>query len=311
MPLRVAPAGSNVVGSAESPALKTTMGWLPHLQPSFHRFASTGLLLAILLAAMPLTAGAEEAKDAATAEQPTAAKEPGTPPPNADAAAASPEPATNPTPVAAQSEAAPDTTAKEDTAPEQDPAATGSTAAPDFVSQAKVQLPFGFKWGQNQEDVRVLLKGIGVRITERRMVAPDREAWTLEGFIKPLLVGTTIYFSRGLMEEVEMQFGSPDWQAPDYSRLRRKLLEQFNQVYGPNRVLTNERSTSDNVVQTLVGYQWQTQDTLLRVFDFGASDGKEHFRTVSVHYKYRDRVQMARRGNSAAKPNAATGSAPK
>lgn len=175
--------------------------------------------------------------------------------------------------------------------------ASGSTAPQDYVAQVNVQLPFGFSWGQNQEDVRYLLKGIGVKVLSRQVVGQDREAWKLEGFIKPLLIGTTIYFTRGYMEEIEMQFGSDTWQEEDYTRLRRKLVEQFNQVYGPNRVLSNERSTADSVLQTLVGYQWQTQNTMLRVFDFGASNGSDRFRTVSVHYKFRDEVQVASRTN--------------
>jgi hypothetical protein len=208
------------------------------------------------------------------------------------------EPAAQPEPEQPKPEAAAPLSAENLTEPgveiDSNPAqASGSTAGKDTVANVAVQLPFGFTWGQNQEDVRILLKGIGVRVLSRQVVGQDREAWKLEGFIKPLLIGTTIYFTRGYMEEIEMQFGAENWKEEDYTRLRRKLVQQFNQVYGPNRVLSNERSTEHSVLQTLVGYQWQTQGTILRVFDYGASNGSEHFRTVSVHYKFRDEMRMA------------------
>jgi hypothetical protein len=159
--------------------------------------------------------------------------------------------------------------------------------------ESSVELPFGFEWGQNREDVRHLLAGVGVSVISRQKVGQDREVWELRGFIKPLLQGTKLYFTGDFMEEVELQFGSETWGEDDYIRLRRKLVGQLNRLYGSNRMIGSDTSSDEGIAQSLIGYEWLTEDTRLRVIDFSASKDGELYRRVSVHYRFYDRYEVA------------------
>jgi hypothetical protein len=159
--------------------------------------------------------------------------------------------------------------------------------------ESSVELPFGFEWGQNREDVRHLLAGVGVSVISRQKVGPDREVWALRGFIKPLLQGTKLYFTGDFMEEIELQFGSETWGEDDYIRLRRKLVGQLNRLYGSNRMIGSDTSRDEGIAQSLIGYEWLTRDTRLRVIDFSASKEGDLFRRVSVHYRFYDRYEVA------------------
>ncbi len=172
-----------------------------------------------------------------------------------------------------------------------------SAAADSAVSGEPVELPFGFTWGQTKKDIRHLLAGVGVRIVNQQTLGHDRKVWALEGFIKPLLKDTRVYFTGDFMEEVELQFGEDRWQDVDYIRLRRKLVAQLNKLYGSSRMIGSETSREDGVAQSLIGYEWISGDTRLRLFDFGARKDGAHYRRISVHYRFYDRYQVAEETN--------------
>ncbi len=167
------------------------------------------------------------------------------------------------------------------------------------IAKRRAELPFGFEWGQTRKDAESLLTGVGVVIASKQEGEEGREVWDLEGFIKPLLIGTKLYFTGEFMDEIEMMFGSRDWSDEDYTRLRRRFVDQFNKLYTQGELITNERELGEEVKHTLLGYQWRTPDTLLRVFDFTAkNENGEKFRTVSVHYNYFDPMDVAENSRS-------------
>ena len=51
------------------------------------------------------------------------------------------------------------------------------------------------------------------------------------------------------------------------------------------RQIVRRTGPEGTVTQTLVGYQWNLNNTAIELFYFGAQDEANVFRTLSVHYK--------------------------
>jgi hypothetical protein len=50
-------------------------------------------------------------------------------------------------------------------------------------------------------------------------------------------------------------------------------------------VLARDKQPEGDVMQTVVGYQWQQKSSSLRLFFFSAERDKDVYRTVSLHYR--------------------------
>ena len=167
------------------------------------------------------------------------------------------------------------------------PAAVGQT----------VRLPFNFNWGDTRERLAYLLGGTGVKVTERR-VAGQRETWTVEGLLRvpprPQYVGLT--FLDSALAAIEMQFVQLDWDAEKCNEVMGTLRRQLeSELGGPGDLVKRgmepvAASDGSTIQQTVTGYEWKRNETIIELFYFAAEDPekKQSFRTISVHYRYQE-----------------------
>jgi hypothetical protein len=55
--------------------------------------------------------------------------------------------------------------------------------------------------------------------------------------------------------------------------------------YGVGQLIARTKLPHGDVMQTLVGYKWNQDDTSIELFYFEAENAAQSFRTVSVHYR--------------------------
>ena len=116
------------------------------------------------------------------------------------------------------------------------------------------------------------------------MVA-DREAWTVEGLLQQGLKRTVFYFKNGALVEVELQYQSPDWDILRYDDFMSAVRRRIEQKYGAGTLIAKTRAPEGDVIQTIVGYKWNQNDTAIELIYYSAENASQSYRTVSVHYK--------------------------
>jgi hypothetical protein len=151
-------------------------------------------------------------------------------------------------------------------------------------SSQQIGPPFGLRWAEGEKEVARMLTKSGARITAKENVQ-GRDAWTVEGLIQPALKRTLFYFgSEGSLVEVELQYENPDWDLVAYEEFLNSARQRLEQRYGPPTVLARDKQPQGDVMQTVVGYEWQQKSGSLRLFFFSAERDRDVYRTVSVHY---------------------------
>lgn len=163
-----------------------------------------------------------------------------------------------------------------------------------IVNQS-VRLPFNLNWADSRDRLARLLGGTGAAVKERR-VAGSRETWTVEGLLRtpPRPEKVLLTFLDDALVAIEMQFGQTEWDTEKFNEtmgtLRRQVERDLN---GPGDLVKRESEpvTSPDgaqIQQTLTGYEWKRNETLVELFYFAAEDTekKQSFRTISVHYRY-------------------------
>ncbi len=159
--------------------------------------------------------------------------------------------------------------------------------APDTQAAQQINPPFGLEWGESADRMEKLLKGAKADIVDRHDVA-GREAWTVEGLIQQGLRRTVFYFREGQLVEVELQYQSPDWDVAKYDDFMAQVRRRIEQKFGAGQLIarTREPAGSGDIMQTLVGYKWNENNTAIQLFYFSAESSTQSYRTVSVHYKW-------------------------
>ena len=156
--------------------------------------------------------------------------------------------------------------------------------APNLYSQ-QIGPPFGLHWAEGEKEVARMLEKAGARIITKESVQ-GRDAWTVEGLIQPALKRTLFYFgSEKSLVEVELQYESPDWDLVAYEEFLNSARQRLEDRYGPPTVLARDKQPEGDVMQTVVGYQWQEKSSSLQLFFFSAERDKDVYRTVSLHYR--------------------------
>ncbi len=158
-----------------------------------------------------------------------------------------------------------------------------------------VRLPFNLNWADSRDRLARLLGGTGAAVKERR-VAGSREIWTVEGLLRPPPKPEKVLltFLEDALVGIEMQFGQGDWETEKFNEtmgtLRRQVERDLN---GPGDLVKRESEPvaapdGAQIQQTLTGYEWKRNETLVELFYFAAEDAekKQSFRTISVHYRY-------------------------
>jgi hypothetical protein len=147
--------------------------------------------------------------------------------------------------------------------------------------------PFGLTWGETTDRLERLLKGAKASIVAKRQVGSDREAWDVEGLglDQSGLKRVIFYFRRSELIGVELQYLREDWKEADYDKFMGEVRRRLEQRYGPGQQIVRRTEPEGTVTQTLVGYQWNLNNTAIELIYFGAHDAENAFRTLSVHYR--------------------------
>jgi|ERR1700677_538635 len=152
------------------------------------------------------------------------------------------------------------------------------------VSADEIPPPFGLQWGESDERLGKLLAGAKAQVVDKHMVA-DREAWTVEGLLQQGLKRTVFYFKNGSLVEVELQYQSPDWDILKYDDFMSAVRKRIEQKYGAGQLIAKTRAPEGDVMQTIVGYKWNQNNTAIELIYYSAENASQSYRTVSVHYK--------------------------
>jgi hypothetical protein len=148
----------------------------------------------------------------------------------------------------------------------------------------EIKPPFGLQWGESATRLEKLLTGAKARVTDKREVE-GRTAWTVEGLLQDGLRRTIFYFKSGQLVEVELQYQSDEWDTAKYDEFMGSVRRRIEQKYGPGQLIARQKTPEGAVMQTLVGYKWNTNNTAIELIYFAAENSTQIYRTVSVHYK--------------------------
>ena len=145
--------------------------------------------------------------------------------------------------------------------------------------------PFGFRWNDSMSRIEAVLKGAKATIVKREKIE-NREVWTVEGLVHPGLKRTKFTFKGGALFGVELEYEYPDWSIERYNERMGEIRRYFDAKYGTGKLVSRTRDgDSDEVITTLVGYQWTIGATMLELFYFSAQRDQLVFRIISVDYK--------------------------
>jgi len=149
----------------------------------------------------------------------------------------------------------------------------------------EIKPPFGLGWGETTDRLERLLKGAKATIIAKRTDDNNREAWDVEGLVQTGLKRTIFYFRHGELVEVELQYQRDDWDEAKYNEFMGQVRRRIEQRYGAGQQIVRRTEPEGTVTQTLVGYQWNLNNTAIELFYYDAKDEANIFRTLSVHYK--------------------------
>ncbi len=134
----------------------------------------------------------------------------------------------------------------------------------------QINPPFGLYWAEGQKEIAKVLDHAGARVTDKANVQ-GRDAWTVEGLIQPALKRTILYFGKEkTLVEVELQYQHPGWDLVAYEEFLNSARQRLEALYGPATVLARDRKPEGDIMQTIVGFQWQQQASSIQLFFFSA-----------------------------------------
>ncbi|MEA3188433.1 MAG: hypothetical protein QOD99_2263 [Chthoniobacter sp.] len=161
----------------------------------------------------------------------------------------------------------------------------GLTAhAPGQTAGDEIKPPFGLSWGESAERIEKLLKGAKATVKDRHEIE-GRQAWIVEGLIQAGLKRTVFYFKNGMLVEVELQYEDATWDTARYNDFMLQVRRRIEQKFGPGQLIARSKAPEGDVMQTVVGYKWNQNNTAIQLFYYAAETASDAFRTVSVHYK--------------------------
>jgi hypothetical protein len=150
----------------------------------------------------------------------------------------------------------------------------------------QINPPFGLEWGESSDRLEKLLKGAKASIVDKHQVE-GRDAWTVEGLIQTGLKRTVFYFRDSQLVEVELQYQSADWDVTKYDDFMSQVRRRIEQKFGAGQLIARTREPAgNNIMQTVVGYKWDENNTAIQLFYYSAENATQSYRTVSVHYKW-------------------------
>jgi hypothetical protein len=151
-------------------------------------------------------------------------------------------------------------------------------------AQQQMRVPFNFQWGESASRVEQSLVGIKAKIVDRKVIE-GRTAFVVEGIPQKQLQRALFYFKNDMLNEIELQFGDASWDTPKYDLFFEEVRRNVDSKYGMGRLITRSRNREDDVLQTLIGYQWLQGSITLRLYLFTAEKSLNALRILSLHYK--------------------------
>ena len=151
----------------------------------------------------------------------------------------------------------------------------------------EVRPPFGMVWGLEYQRVEESVRATGGRVVERLPDGAGGEQWTVEGIPQDGLKRTVFTFAGGHLAGVELQYGSGEWDTPMYDEFMRRVRAGLDAEHGSGRLLVHQRTPSEGVLKTMVGYSWEGGGQSVSLIYFAAEDEQNLFRLVSLHYSAR------------------------
>ena len=149
----------------------------------------------------------------------------------------------------------------------------------------QINPPFGLYWAQSQKEITHILDRAHARITDKQNIQ-GREAWTVEGLIQPALKRTVLYFGdHKTLVKVELQYEHPEWDLVAYEEFLNSARKHLEARYGPPTILARDKKPEGDVMQTVVGYQWQQPSSSIQLFFYSAERNNDVYRSVSLHYR--------------------------
>jgi hypothetical protein len=147
-----------------------------------------------------------------------------------------------------------------------------------------MRVPFNFQWGESKARVEQSLLGIKARITSRRTIQ-NREALVVEGIPQRNMLRALFYFSNDSLNEIELQYGDANWTGTQYAQFFDEVRRNVDVKYGIGRLVAREKNREQDVLQTLIGYQWTQGQMSLRLFLFSAEKDNQALNILSLHYR--------------------------
>ena len=155
-----------------------------------------------------------------------------------------------------------------------------------------VALPYNLVWFDSQNRLASLFAGVSAKVAEKKTDGPN-EIWTVNELIAPNLRTSFFTFQQGMLIGLEFDYGQDAWDTAKYNAVMgdfRRLLE--TKCESPGEIISRKSDQVPNstVKETLMGYQWVRGDTIVQLFYYAAEDTAKalNFRSISVHYHYRD-----------------------
>ena len=153
------------------------------------------------------------------------------------------------------------------------------------VIPEQITPPFGFHWAQSEKAIETIIRKAQAHIISREQIQ-GRDAWTVEGLIQPNLKRTVLYFgTEKTLVEVELQYERPDWDLVAYEDFLNSARQKLEAKYGPPTVLARDKKPQGDVMETVVGYQWQQPGSSIQLFFYSAERNTDVYRSVSLHFR--------------------------
>lgn len=155
-----------------------------------------------------------------------------------------------------------------------------------------VALPYNLVWFDSQNRLASLFAGVSAKVAEKKADGPS-EIWTVNDLIAPNLRTSFFTFQQGMLIGLEFDYGQDAWDTAKYNEVMgqfRRLLETKCEAPGEIISRKSDQVPDSTVKETLMGYQWVRGDTIVQLFYYAAEDTSKalNFRSISVHYHYRD-----------------------
>lgn len=152
------------------------------------------------------------------------------------------------------------------------------------AADAVIRPPFGLEWHKPAIELEEALMGGSGRIVERKRFAGGGESWQVDGLPQPALQRAVFHLPKHKLAGVELQYGKEDWGPENYDALMQSVKAQLEAKYGAGVLIARKQDTERGLLQTLLGYRWETASGSIELVYFAAQNPNNVYRAVSLHY---------------------------